>query len=192
MHATNTCTYLTARLSLELNLVSREMKKTIRFNKIEREIQKTDLGSLKDKNETKNNLDLIPQKNQEQKKKTCKRKNARNRMAVSREKLFSESASSLRDPPPTCSHSAKKQKLLALSFLSANTLGTFTSANTTETKSKGENRNFFFFLLWCLQSSSYQSITLYFLSISWAVSIFILNINRSFELHIYATCHVIN
>lgn len=100
MHATNTCTYLTARLSLELNLVSREMKKTIRFNKIEREIQKTDLGSLKDKNETKKNLDLIPPKNQEKKKKkTCKRKNARNRMAVSREKLFSESASSLRDPP---------------------------------------------------------------------------------------------
>lgn len=61
--------HLTACLSLELNLVSREMKKTIEFNKIEREIRKTDLGSLKDKNKIKKNPDLIPPKKSRTKKK---------------------------------------------------------------------------------------------------------------------------
>lgn len=163
--------HLTACLSLELNLVSREMKKTIEFNKIEREIRKTDLGSLKDKNKIKKNLDLIPPKKSrtKKKKKTCKRKNSRKRMAVSREKLFSESASLLRDPPTHLQAFSKNRKCWHYHLyppIPWVPLLLLIQQKLKVRVEKGISFFFFFFLLWCLQSSSYQSITLYFLSIS--------------------------
>lgn len=92
-------------------------------------------------------------------------------MAVSREKLFSESASLLRDPPTHLQAFSKNRKCWHYHLyppIPWVLLLLLIQQKLKVRVEKGISFFFFFFLLWCLQSSSYQSITLYFLSISWA------------------------